>query len=122
MRIELPSVYRLHADRNANLLDNVKEVLQLMQAALHMLQGEFVKDTIEGAKNLSIVEHSSFRSSNHSGEEGTPDKSGLDEKKVIEPHVQWVQDNHPSADAIIRESRAKVMSWALLDTLYPRVG
>lgn len=121
--LELPYVYRSDAEGNVNLMDNVKEGIQLLGEANDLFQGGFSFDKLAEAKDLYAGATSFFRSFKHMGE-SQPD--GLDEDDNFSAYAaehkmvtmfSGCRDDQTSADATINGTAEGAMSWAFLETM-----
>ncbi|RDW65235.1 hypothetical protein BP5796_09927 [Coleophoma crateriformis] len=107
--VELPYVYRPDAAGNVNLIDNVKQGINLASAAMNLLQGGFTSKKVEDAKVLFGGAQSFFKSLHH--RPGRPvNEDGLDEEVFVEDWKNegkdvWMfsgcADNQTSADTSI---------------------
>ena len=121
--IELPYVYRSDADGNVTLVDSVKQGMQLVSAAQHLLQGGFSMNKVNDAKQLFAGAQSLFSSFKHHGE---PQQEGLGEEHFVEDWknehknvtmYSGCKDDQTSADANIAGEHVGAMSWAFLQVM-----
>ncbi|KAF2089412.1 putative metacaspase [Saccharata proteae CBS 121410] len=123
--LELPFVYRSDDDGNVNMIDNLKEGMELVGEASHLIQGGFVLDqrTIGEAKHLFAGATSFFRGLRHMGEQ---QEEGLEEERFEEDWSRehkmvtmfsGCRDDQTSADASIGGSHVGAMSWAFLECM-----
>jgi hypothetical protein len=82
--MELPFVYRTDADGNVNMVDNIKQGIQLASAAAHLLNGGFTMDKVQDAEQLYAGATSFFKSLQHMGGEGG--EQGLGESESAGQH------------------------------------
>lgn len=81
--IELPYVYRPNSAGQVNLVDNVKQGINLIGSARHLLQGGFSAAKIGEAKAL-IGGAQTFFSALHHRPEGPVNEHGLGEEHFVE--------------------------------------
>jgi metacaspase-1 len=107
--IELPYVYRPNSEGEVNLIDNVKQGINLASSAVNLLRGGFSVKKIQDAKVLLGGARTFFAGLQH--RPTTPvNEDGLGEENFIEPWKQegkdvWMfsgcADNQTSADTSI---------------------
>ena len=121
--LELPFVYRSDDDGNVNLMDNVKQGIQLLGEANDLVFGGFSFNKLAEAQDLYGGATSFFRSFKHMGES---QPSGLDEDNDYSTYSRehktvtmfsGCRDDQTSADASINGTSEGAMSWAFLETM-----
>ena len=107
--IELPYVYRPNSQGEVNLIDNVKQGINLASSAVNLLRGGFSSAKIQDAKVLLGGAKTFFAGLQHRPAEDV-NEHGLGEEKFIEPWKHegkdvWMfsgcADNQTSADTSI---------------------
>ena len=107
--IELPFVYRPNSAGQVNLIDNVKQGINLANTAMNLLHGGFSTAKIQEAKAL-IGGAQFFFASLHHRPEGRTNENGLGEENFVEDWKNegkdiWMfsgcADNQTSADTSI---------------------
>jgi metacaspase-1 len=107
--IELPYVYRPNSQGEVNLVDNVKQGINLASSAVNLLRGGFSAKKIQDAKVLLGGAKTFFASLQHRPVEDV-NEDGLGEENFIEPWKHegkdvWMfsgcADNQTSADTSI---------------------
>jgi metacaspase-1 len=88
--MELPYVYRTDDDGNVNLVDNIKQGLQLATSAATLLAGGFTISKVQDAEQLYAGASSFFKSLQHRGGEG---EEGLAESESTESHEYTKGEN-----------------------------
>lgn len=123
--IELPYVYRPDSNGRVNLVDNVKQGINLATSAMNLLHGGFNARKIQDAKVLLGGAKSFFANlQNRPPEVLSPD--GLGEEHFVEPWKHegkdvWMfsgcADNQTSADTSIAGAATGAMSHAFLQAM-----
>jgi hypothetical protein len=107
--IELPYVYRPDSHGQVNLIDNVKQGVNLAHSAINLLHGGFSASKIQEARSL-IGGAQTFFASLHHQPEGPVNEEGLGEENFVENWKHegkdvWMfsgcADNQTSADTSI---------------------
>lgn len=106
--VELPYVYRPGSDGSVNLIDNVKQGMQLLGTASRLVHGGFSMEKVNDAKALVSGAKSFFASLQH--REKPMNEDGLGEETFVEDWKGegkdvWMfsgcADNQTSADTSI---------------------
>ncbi|KIW10552.1 hypothetical protein PV08_11516 [Exophiala spinifera] len=122
--VELPFVYRTDDDGNVSLMDNLKQGVELIGEARHLIRGDFAYDSEGEARHLLAGATSFFRSLKHQyegdDEEGLQENNNYDDwaregKSVF--MFSGCKDEQTSADAFINGRHVGAMSWAFLETM-----
>lgn len=122
--IELPFVFRPDSAGRVNLVDNVKEGIQLVSAASDLLRGGFSMAKINEAKTLFGNAQSFFNSLQHRPE--AADENGLGEEHFVEDWANegkdvWMfsgcADDQTSADTSMQGAATGAMSWAFIHAM-----
>jgi hypothetical protein len=107
--IELPYVYRPNSAGQVNLIDNVKQGINLASAAINLLHGGFTAAKVNDAKQLIGGAQTFFKSLHHRPD-GPVNEHGLGEETFVEDWKHegkdvWMfsgcADNQTSADTSI---------------------
>jgi len=121
--LELPFVYRSDDDGNVNLMDNVKQGIQLLGEANDLVFGGFSFNKLAEVQDLYGGATSFFRGFKHMGES---QPSGLDEDNDYSAYSRehktvtmfsGCRDDQTSADSSINGTSEGAMSWAFLETM-----
>jgi len=122
--VELPYVYRPGSDGSINLIDNVKQGINLINTAHHLIQGGFSTDKIQDAKALLGGAKSFFNGLKHRNDPTNED--GLGEEHFVEDWKTegkdvWMfsgcADNQTSADTSVAGAATGAMSWAFINIM-----
>jgi len=123
--IELPYVYRPDSHGEVNLIDNVKQGINLASSAVNLLRGGFTVAKIQDAKALLGGAKTFFAGLHHRPAEDL-NEDGLGEEHFIEPWKHegkdvWMfsgcADNQTSADTSIAGAATGAMSHVFLQTM-----
>ncbi|TVY81644.1 Metacaspase-1 [Lachnellula suecica] len=123
--VELPYVYRPDGDGQVNLVDNVKQGINLATAAYNLVQGGFSAAKINDAKALIGGARSFFHSLHHRPAEDLTE-DGLAEDHFVEDWKNegkdvWMfsgcADNQTSADTSIAGAPTGAMSYGFIKTM-----
>jgi len=123
--IELPYVYRPNSYGEVNLIDNVKQGINLATAAMNLVQGGFTAAKVNDAKALIGGARSFFHSLHHRPD-APVNEDGLGEETFVEDWKHegkdvWMfsgcADNQTSADTSIAGAPTGAMSYGLIRTL-----
>ncbi|PMD55154.1 peptidase C14 [Hyaloscypha bicolor E] len=123
--IELPYVYRPNSQGEVNLIDNVKQGVNLATGAMNLLRGGFSAAKIQDAKVLLGGAKSFFAGLQHRPV-GDVNEDGLGEENFIEPWKHegkdvWMfsgcADHQTSADTTIAGAATGAMSHVFLQTM-----
>jgi hypothetical protein len=121
--LELPFVYRSDDDGNVNLMDNVKQGIQLLGEANDLVFGGFSFNKLAEAQDLYGGATSFFRSFKHMGEsqpsclDEDNDYSAYSREHKTVTMFSGCRDDQTSADASINGTSEGAMSWAFLETM-----
>lgn len=122
--VELPYTYRPDADGNVNLVNNVKEGINLAMKASNLLQGGFRMDRLDDARSLVAEASTFFHSLRHGSQPA--DEQGLvaeqfEEDWRSENKDAWMfsgcADDQTSADTSMQGLATGAMSWAFLKVM-----
>lgn len=122
--VELPYTYRPDADGNVNMINNIKEGVNLAVQASSLLQGGFSMDRLDDARSF-VAEASTFFHSLHNrpsqaDEQGLVDE-GFHEDWRSEAKDAWMfsgcADDQTSADTSIKGRATGAMSWAFMNVM-----
>lgn len=121
--VELPYIYRPDADGNVNLVNNIKEGVNLAMEASNLLQGGFSMDRLDDARSFVAEAATFFHSLHHrpeADEHGLVDE-GFHEGWRNEAKDAWMfsgcADDQTSADTSIRGRATGAMSWAFMNVM-----
>lgn len=123
--IELPYVYRPNSQGQVNLVDNVKQGVNLANAAINLLHGGFSAAKIQEARAL-IGGAQTFFASLHHRPDGPVNEDGLGEENFVEDWKHegkdvWMfsgcADNQTSADTSIAGAATGAMSYGFIKTM-----
>jgi len=122
--IELPYVYRPDANGNVNLVDNIRQGMNLLGAASNLIQGGFTAEKVRDAQALFGGAKSFFHSLRHPAEPANADglaQEYFEEDWKNEGKDVWMfsgcADDQTSADTKIAGEATGAMSWALIQVL-----
>lgn len=121
--VELPYTYRPDADGNINMVNNLKEGVNLAMQASSLLQGGFSMDRLDDARSFVAEAATFFHSLHHqpeADENGLVDE-GFHEDWRSEAKDAWMfsgcADDQTSADTSIRGLATGAMSWAFMNVM-----
>lgn len=121
--VELPYTYRPDADGNINMVNNLKEGVNLAMQASSLLQGGFSMDRLDDARSFVAEAATFFHSLHHqpeADEQGLVDE-GFHEGWRNEAKDAWMfsgcADDQTSADTSIRGRATGAMSWAFMNVM-----
>ncbi|KAH8704996.1 peptidase C14, caspase domain-containing protein [Talaromyces proteolyticus] len=121
--VELPYVFRPEADGQVNMVNNVKQGMNLLMATSDLLRGGFSVDKMNDAKVLLGGAKSFFHNLHHPQ---TADESGLADENFVEDWRNegkdvWMfsgcADSQTSADTSMAGAATGAMSWAFINTM-----
>ncbi|KAI1751483.1 peptidase C14, caspase domain-containing protein [Xylaria castorea] len=122
---ELPYVYRPDAEGNVNLVDTIKQGMNLIRSAEELLEGGFSMSEFDDAKMLLGGATDFFNGLHHRrGQEADEDglaAENFEEHWETEGKDVWMfsgcSDNQTSADTSIAGAATGAMSWAFVRTM-----
>ncbi|KAF2674834.1 peptidase C14 [Microthyrium microscopicum] len=123
--MELPYTYRTDADGNVNLVDNIKQGIQLAESAAHLMQGGFSMNSVRDAEQLFAGARSFWKGLQHMGGEGGGEEGlahgehGQEYYGEVKQVIMYsgCRDDQTSADASIAGAATGAMSWAFLQVM-----
>ena len=119
--VELPYTYRSDADGNINLVDNLREGMQLVQSGYSMIQGGFTNRSLDDAQELLSGARTFFRGLQNRDKGLAHEDFGANWEATQQDKAVFMysgcRDDQTSADATIEGSPSGAMSWAFLTAM-----